>query len=83
MKNFERIKVNSEKMLKNEELVTLRGGVEDGTLCLNCLDLINEYLGGAYTICGISYADGLTICKSFYPSAEHWVGQCGVNCGQS
>ncbi len=28
MKNFERISINSEKLLKNEELITLRGGVE-------------------------------------------------------
>lgn len=29
MKNFERLSINSEKLLNNEELVTLKGGTEE------------------------------------------------------
>jgi hypothetical protein len=33
MKNFERLSINSEKLLKNEELITLRGGAEEEPYC--------------------------------------------------
>ena len=48
MRNLERIGINSEKLLKNEELIKLRGGEEDGggtTTTFKCQDNIGNTLG--------------------------------------
>ena len=36
MKNLERISISSEKLLKNNELINLRGGEEEGNAWMKC-----------------------------------------------
>jgi len=67
MKNFKGINLNSEKLLKNEELLTLRGGTVKIALC-GCRDEFD------YTI-GQAWLDNCESCPGFcrvqYPQYDH------------
>jgi hypothetical protein len=94
MKKLNKLQINPEKLMKSEELVTLRGGDEggygsnngsgggngSGTMALNCFYSFIR-LGCVYTCCGITQSDAMAICRTQYPSTTNVVYQCGYNCG--
>jgi hypothetical protein len=67
------------KALDNDELLKLKGGT-DGTMCIYCVENY-EVVGTLYTICGIDWETGITMCKGFYGSGiDDTYGTCGQNC---
>lgn len=71
MKKIGKLSINPEKVIKDEELVNLRGGYGGdgvGTLC--CFNWNHVILGPCFygVECG-GEAD-LTLCQSFYPSTH-------------
>ena len=65
MKNFKRIKINSEKMLKNDELLSLKGGSEVGT-CYACWGY-SGFLGHCYGT-GLTQEEAKLLCEvSYFP----------------
>lgn len=85
MKKLNKFQINPNKIVKNEELVRLRGGYGDGgdgggTMALNCKYWM-LHLGCIYLCCGITYQDALAICITQYPTTNAVGYQCGYNCG--
>lgn len=76
MKKIGKLSINSEKIIKNDELVNLKGGTYDGS-CLYCWckNSSGGLLGPA--ILHMSSADECkSICQEIY-STEHW--RCDFN----
>lgn len=69
MKTLKKISINPEKVIKNEELVNLRGGYNGGSPCCSCLSSYSPYnfIGG---IVGSSQSECDQDCKAVYGS---WV----------
>jgi natural product precursor len=81
MKKLGKLQFNSEKVMKNEELTTLRGGY-NGTRGLNCSSG-SVWLGCQYTICEMTWTEAYEMCRSKYgPSVDDAQGGCNVNCPQ-
>ncbi len=75
MKKLNKIQINSEKILKDEELLSLRGG----TMCVNCLDNNMNIIGGYYTTAyNMSYEDYMFGCNYYY-SGTHIALYLGEN----
>ena len=49
MKKLNKLQINSEKLMKNEELITLKGGYDEGCTCF-CIP--GGYLVSEYRDCG-------------------------------
>jgi hypothetical protein len=65
MKNFERIIINNEKLLKNYELLSLKGGTEVGT-CYGCWGS-GGFIGHVYGT-GLNMAEATLVCEySYFP----------------
>lgn len=67
MKTLRKLNINSEKLMKNEELITLRGGY--GT-CYYCRAFNNEWLGTLYG-CGLTPSEAVFVCKQSWPATDH------------
>jgi hypothetical protein len=82
MKNFERISINSEKLLKNEDLTNLRGGILENTTCLKCTvdEEGKNVLGRVYTICPGDDQEAVEICQANFPGSQYAFYTCGQNC---
>ena len=63
MKKLDKLQINSEKLMKNEELLILRGGYDGGANCgLTC---------SSDTTCG-SYSGNCTLCRAHPWRPEYW-----------
>jgi len=63
MKKLGRVTINSEKVISNKELVSLRGGYGD-TGCCECFDMENIVLG---YVAASTKDDCDTDCEASYP----------------
>jgi len=80
MKKLNKLHINTEKLLKPEALMTLRGGYEGGTMGLKCY-YDYSYIGCFYTICGINWTEGIELCKAWFgPNIDDCSGGCNENC---
>jgi hypothetical protein len=71
MKKLNKLQINSDKLIKNDDLIALRGGY-DGSHCCFCRDSIGNDLG---TMAGATPSDCSSLC------AEAFFGAHGVwNC---
>jgi len=68
MKKLGKLTINPEKVIKNEELVNLRGGYGEGIETVNCFNYY-DYLGSFGIPYCPSYSVMLSICQSYYPSS--------------
>ena len=65
MKRLDKLQINSEKLMKNEELIALKGGIELEATSFNC------YEGGYQGCITLDTCDEITalgICQQFYES---------------
>lgn len=70
MKKLGKLTINPEKVIKNEELVNLRGGDHDGTGgCCIC------YVGGPL-VGQLTEADCLVDCYDFHPNNPGYYWEC-------
>jgi|WetSurMetagenome_2_1015567.scaffolds.fasta_scaffold303114_1 hypothetical protein len=72
MKNFNKLHINSEKIIKNEELHTLRGG----NISESCDYVCYVYIAGTVTVgvaCGTGVLSVQDQCNNIYSSVG---GQC-------
>ena len=76
MKKLGKLEINSERILKNEELISLRGG----TTCIKCHDAESTLLGTSYSVCPPDEAYAMEICRYFYPASDHSHSTCDQNC---
>ena len=69
MKKLGKLTINPEKVIKNEELVNLRGGYggEGGSNCCECVDMNNNTLG---YIAGSTASECWEDCQAAYPGEE-------------
>jgi hypothetical protein len=65
MKKLNKLQINSEKLMKNEELITLRGGY--GT-CYYCYSN-GGYVGKFYGCC-FTESEAVIICNTFYSNVD-------------
>jgi hypothetical protein len=73
MKKLKNFHINSEKLMKNEELLTLRGGY--GT-CYGCYNYNGILLGAIYGA-GLTMDEALMGCRLYYPTTEYVMqGSC-------
>jgi hypothetical protein len=96
MKKLNKLQINPEKVMKNEELVTLRGGdygddygVDGGggsTTCIKCYSASmgnqnsSTFLGSLYAMCPESGTSALEYCSARYPGTVSTRYWCGGNC---
>ena len=70
MKTLRKLKINSEKILKNEELVNLRGGYDMGSGTATCMKWMygmeHPYCLGPVYLPVCDWAEALRNCMSFY-----------------
>jgi natural product precursor len=79
MKKLGKLKLNPERILINQELISLRGGTGD-TLCLHC-GANGNYLGIIETQCGLNWTQGLAKCQEKWENADDVWGTCSSdNC---
>ena len=76
MKKLGKLEINSERILKNEELIRLRGG----TTCIHCQDAGHNELGTSYSVCPPDDDYAMIICTYFYPASHHPHYTCDENC---
>jgi hypothetical protein len=83
MKKLHKLEINPNKIINNEELITLRGG-EGGTTCVKCYaegwgSGCMGFLGTFYTTCSAADEYGAELCHDLYGGwcEEH---SCDVNC---
>ena len=74
MKKLEKLTINPQKIIKDEELVNLRGG-DYGTLC--CFDWNHVVLGPCFYGVECGGEDDLDFCKDWYPNTYQAVCQIG------
>lgn len=73
MKKLNKLLINSEKIMKNEELVTLRGGYGDPCTCLCSDQNTGQWLGYLLSEEGFCPYD----CAYAFPSPQYWAtGWC-------
>lgn len=68
MKKLGKLSINPEKVIKNEELVNLKGGYLDGCVYVKCYSSIpGSYLGD---LCCPDDQDYTQICRDYYNNPE-------------
>ena len=67
MKKLNKLHINTEKLIKNEELITLKGGY--GT-CYGCYSSMGTLLGTFYG-CGFTPEEALYICRTMWGGTEY------------
>lgn len=67
MKKLNKLQINSEKLMKDEELITLKGGY--GT-CYGCYGGTGTLLGSFYG-CGFTGDEALYICRTMWANTEY------------
>ena len=65
MRKIGKLAINAEKMIKNEELVNLKGGYE-GYQRISCFDS-STYLGYVNTSYCPSQQTQISLCRTYYP----------------
>ena len=77
MKKLGKLEINSERILKNEELISLRGG----TTCVKCYEYKGgPLLGPTYSVCPPDVEYAMDICTYFYPATTYPEWVCDQNC---
>jgi hypothetical protein len=71
MKKLNKLKINTEKVIKNDELVNLKGGYE-GYQRVSCFSS-GGYLGYVNTSYCPSQSTQLSMCRSYYPSTQYTI----------
>jgi len=86
MKNSGKLEINPDRIMKNEELITLRGGEETGS-CYKCYsegytEGCMGYLGSFYySECLVEYRDQQQMCQLMGYSNTHCIMTfCYSNC---
>ncbi len=77
MKKLNKLEINSEKIMKNEELLSLRGGYDGATTGYKCLSSSDAYLGCVNLVNCDSYI-GTFYCHSAFPESTHVTYTCGT-----
>lgn len=75
MKKLGKLRINSEKLLKNNELIALRGGGYGESPCVKCFEWPNflGYICNVYS-CPLEYEQATDLCRQTWYRATD--GQC-------
>lgn len=72
MKKLNKLSINTEKVIRNTELVNLRGGYGEDLQRISCLDY-TDYLGYVETPYCPSESTRLSMCQASYPGTTNTV----------
>lgn len=80
MKKIRKFTINPEKVIKNEDLVNLRGGVQDAWFKCSCPNGFNPPYGGANPFC-IKADSAQDLLDVIEQRCKDGVGSCSAGCG--
>jgi hypothetical protein len=85
MEKLSKLEFDSEKILKNEELIALKGGSGTGT-CVKCfsdggIEGCMGFLGSFYNVsCPEGTGEAVELCQLWYSGSHCATFTCGSNC---
>ena len=71
MKKLNKLQINSEKLMKNDELITLRGGYDDSGYRGYCCYDSNGNHTGDDAGSGLTIKEAILGCNVYYPGSDY------------